>query len=76
MNTKTNEDKLLAIFKQFDQDHDGILTANEIKEGFKEFLGDQLLFEGELDKIMEKVDLNRNGQIEYSEFVAAASNFY
>lgn len=76
MNTKTNEDKLLAIFKQFDQDHDGILTADEIKEGFKEFLGDQMLFEGELDKIMEKVDLNRNGQIEYSEFVAAASNFY
>ena len=61
MNTKTNEDKLLAIFKQFDYDHDGILTVDEIKEGFKEFLGDQMLFEGELDKIMERVDLNRNG---------------
>jgi Ca2+-binding EF-hand superfamily protein len=31
MNTKTNEDKLLAIFKQFDYDHDGILTVDEIK---------------------------------------------
>jgi calcium-dependent protein kinase len=76
MNTKQNEDKLLTIFKQFDQDHDGILTLDEIREGFKEFLGEQMLFEGELTKIMEQIDLNRNGLIEYSEFVAAASNFY
>ena len=76
MNTKQNEDKLLTIFKQFDQDHDGILTLDEIREGFKEFLGEQMLFEGELTKIMQQIDLNRNGLIEYSEFVAAASNFY
>jgi hypothetical protein len=35
-----------------------------------------MLFEGELTKIMQQIDLNRNGLIEYSEFVAAASNFY
>jgi len=40
MNTKVNEDKLLAIFKQFDTDQDGILTIEEIRDGFKEFLGD------------------------------------
>ena len=76
MNTKQNEDKLLTIFKQFDADNDGTLTLDEIREGFKEFLGEQMLFEGELNKIVEPIDLNRNGLIEYSEFVAAASNFY
>ncbi len=76
MNTKQNEDKMLAIFKQFDSNNDGILTLEEIREGFKEFLGEQMLFEGELNKIMEQIDLNRNGLIEYSEFVAATSNFY
>jgi calcium-dependent protein kinase len=76
MNTKKDEDRLLAIFKQFDSDADGILTMEEIREGFKEFLGDQMLFEGELQQIMDQIDLNRNGLIEYSEFVAAASNFY
>lgn len=40
MNTKQQEDKLLAIFKQFDSDSDGILTIEEIREGFKEFLGE------------------------------------
>lgn len=48
MNTKQQEDRLLAIFKQFDSDSDGILTIEEIREGFKEFLGEQMLFEGEL----------------------------
>ena len=35
-----------------------------------------MLFEGELQQILERVDLNKNGLIEYSEFVAATSNFY
>jgi calcium-dependent protein kinase len=67
---------MLAIFKEFDTDADGILTLEEIREGFRDFLGDQLIFEGELEQIIEKVDLNKNGLIEYSEFVAAASNYY
>jgi len=29
------------------------LTLDEIREGFKEFLGEQMLFEGELTKIMQ-----------------------
>lgn len=61
MNTKQNEDRLLAIFKEFDSDQDGILTLDEVREGFKEFLGEQMLFEGELLQIMDQVDLNRNG---------------
>ena len=35
-----------------------------------------MMFEGELERIIEKVDLNKNGLIEYSEFVVATSNFY
>jgi Ca2+-binding EF-hand superfamily protein len=53
MNTKQQEDKLLSIFKDLDTDHDGILTIEEIKDGFKEHLGEQMLFEGELQQIME-----------------------
>jgi calcium-dependent protein kinase len=32
------------------------------------------MFEDELERIIKNVDLNQNGQIEYSEFVSAASN--
>lgn len=65
----------MATFKQFDKNNDGILTVDELREGFKEFMGDQIIFEDELQKIIKNVDFNKNGQIEYSEFVSAASNF-
>ena len=39
-------------------------------------MGEQLVFDEELQKIMKNIDLNQNGQIEYSEFVSAASNFH
>ena len=32
------------------------------------------MFEDELQGILKKIDLNQNGMIEYSEFIAAASN--
>lgn len=33
------------------------------------------MFEDELQKIIKNIDLNQNGLIEYSEFVAVTSNF-
>lgn len=74
MSSKQNEEKLLETFKMFDKNHDGILSIEELREGFKEFLGDQIMFEDELQGILKKIDLNQNGMIEYSEFIAAASN--
>ena len=35
-------------------------------------MGDHFVFEEELQKIIRNIDLNQNGQIEYSEFVSAA----
>lgn len=35
-----------------------------------------MMFEDELKAIIKKIDLNQNGSIEYSEFVAAASNLH
>ena len=74
MNTKQNEQKLFEIFKEFDKNHDGTLTLDELKEGFIEYLGERMFFEQDLYKIIKNVDLNQNGIIEYSEFVAATSN--
>ena len=74
MNTKQNEEKLMATFKEFDKDHDGSLTYEELKEGFIEYLGEKIFFEDELKNIMLAVDFSGNGRIEYSEFVAACSD--
>ena len=37
-------------------------------------MGDKMLFEEELQAIIRNIDFNQNGQIEYSEFIIAASN--
>ncbi len=38
----------MATFKQFDKNHDGILTADELREGFREYMGEKIVFEDEL----------------------------
>ena len=74
LTSKKTEQKLLEIFKHFDSNHDGYLSIEELRDGFKEYMGENILFEDELKKIIYNVDINNNGIIEYSEFVAATSN--
>ena len=61
MMTKEAEEKLLSIFKAFDTNNDGTLTEDELKEGFKEFMSDQMLVECDLEEIMKKIDINQDG---------------
>ena len=39
MNTRVNEEKLMETFKEFDKNNDGTLSMDELREGFKEFMG-------------------------------------
>lgn len=53
MNSKQTEERLLATFKEIDKNNDGILSEEELKEGFIEYLGeDNMIFESELKKII------------------------
>lgn len=63
-NLVTNE-RLLQAFKMFDKDNSGALSYDEIK--------DVLCFDSAVDpatvqKIIEEVDENGNGEIEFDEF--------
>ena len=66
----------METFKEFDKNNDGILSIEELRDGFKEYLGieSNIVFEEDLIQIIKNIDFNQNGQIEYSEFVVAASN--
>lgn len=64
--------KLKEIFKVFDQNGDGCLAYEEIFEGYKQYFNDdEKRAEIEARRILEKLDLNDNGLIEYSEFLIA-----
>ncbi|XP_010742153.2 calcium-binding protein 4 [Larimichthys crocea] len=64
--------ELRCAFKQFDCDGDGKITMDELKEGMKTLLGEKLK-KGELEEILADIDLNKDGNIDFDEFVMMIS---
>ncbi|XP_074486137.1 calcium-binding protein 4 [Sebastes fasciatus] len=64
--------ELRCAFKQFDCDGDGKITLDELKEGMKTLLGEKLK-KGELEEILGDIDLNKDGTIDFDEFVMMLS---
>ncbi|XP_047434811.1 calcium-binding protein 4 [Mugil cephalus] len=64
--------ELRCAFKQFDSDGDGKITLDELKEGMKTLLGEKLK-KGELEEILGDIDLNKDGNIDFDEFVMMLS---
>ena len=71
----TNQMKeLREVFVRFDEDGDGLLQLSEITQGLHEVLGD---VKGSLkifDDIVNGLDKNLNGVIDFTEFLTAASD--
>ncbi|XP_059903224.1 calcium-binding protein 4 isoform X1 [Gadus macrocephalus] len=64
--------ELRCAFKQFDCDGDGKITPDELKEAMKGLLGEKLK-KGELEEILADIDLNKDGNIDFDEFVMMLS---
>ena len=60
-------------FKSFDLNLDGKLSTDELFEGLRHISGEEEA-EAEVYQIMQSADLDKNGYIDYSEFVAATMN--
>nr|AHA61365.1 calcium-dependent protein kinase [Arachis hypogaea] len=58
------------IFKKMDTDNDGIVSIEELKAGFQNF-GSQLA-ESEIQMLLEAVNTNGKGTLDYGEFVAVS----
>ncbi|PHJ15282.1 calcium-dependent protein kinase cdpk3 [Cystoisospora suis] len=70
--------ELTQIFRQLDKNGDGQLDRKELIEGYKKLLQwkgdtvtelDNTQIQTEVDQILQSVDFDQNGYIEYSEFV-------
>jgi len=68
---KDERERLSGLFKAFDKNSDGKLDKKELQEGYvlhmKQILGDE-----EIDTIFDRIDIDKSGYIDYSEFVSAA----
>lgn len=59
------------IFKCLDTDGDGQLNKVEFKNGYAEFFG-KYLSDQEVTQMFDRVDTDKSGIIDYSEFLVAA----
>ncbi|MCQ2816332.1 MAG: protein kinase [archaeon] len=62
--------ELTAIFKSMDESGEGLLSIQELKNGYHKFFKDNLTDE-EFDQIMEMIDQDKSGQISIEEFLRA-----
>ncbi len=71
LQSREKHQKLSAAFQKFDSNGDGVLQRQELIDGFvKVGLSAESALET-VDEIMEKIDINRNGSIDYAEFLMA-----
>ena len=67
-------DRLRKIFLALDKSNDGLLTIEEIREGLVTVMGRVKGNLNEFQEIMQEIDKDGNGVIDYSEFLAGAVN--
>ena len=65
LTTKDERNELLKTFQQLDSNGDGVLSREELLAGYKKTLG-AAEAEEEVTKIMQQVDKNNSGAIDYS----------
>ena len=70
--SKEERKELIKQFQEWDTNGDGVLSRDEIIEGYRKTYG--AVDENEIDNIMKSIDLDGNGVIDYNEFLSSAFN--
>ena len=71
--SKQEREELARVFKTLDKNGDGRLSHDEIKSGYAEHFNRQIS-DKEIKSMFEKVDVDKSGFIDYTEFLVAAAN--
>ena len=70
--SKDERKELLKQFQDWDKNGDGVLSREEIIEGYRKTYG--AVDENEIDNMIHIIDLDGNGVIDYNEFLNCAIN--
>jgi calcium-dependent protein kinase len=66
MSTQKEVDELQKSFQGLDRNKDGFLSKDELIEGYTAVLKSRKIAEEEVEKILQFVDINQSGQIDFS----------
>lgn len=66
LSSKEEKSRLTEIFKSFDKNNDGVLSRDELINGYTQLYGSVERATLEVEAILNNVDVNRNGTIDYS----------
>ena len=69
--TSEDEKELKNTFAQFDKNGDGRLSKQELIDGYAKLVGEEQA-EEDTENIMTEVDINKDGFVDYSEFIIAS----
>jgi len=72
--SKPERDELSKVFLSIDKNGDGKLTREELIVGYVKQYGDESIATKEVDDLLSAIDLDKDGEINYSEFLLAAAN--
>ena len=70
--SKEERKELSKLFQDFDTNHDGVLSREEIINGYRRTYG--AVDENEIDNMIRSIDLDGNGVIDYNEFLSCTIN--
>lgn len=70
--SKDERKELLKQFQDWDKNGDGVLSRDEIIDGYRKTYG--AVDENEIDNMISVIDLDGNGVIDYNEFLNCAIN--
>lgn len=67
------EIRIRELFNSLDIDKDGNLSLEDLQKGYEEIFGEgkSKIAKQEAEKIIRNLDLNKNGMIDYTEFIVA-----
>jgi len=71
LSTNEEKERLRSLFNSLDRNNDGQLSRDEIIQGYTKYFGNSDVAEREADTILQSVDTNQNGMVDYTEFIAA-----
>ena len=73
---KEREEELKKIFISFDTNGDGQLDKEELIDGYEKVFNDRKLAEDEVDRIIEEIDIDGNGVIDYTGIIYIYIHIY